>query len=176
MKSLAIGVLAGALVAAPRWSSAQNTPSTDSIFHANETSLDVFGSVSAGQETVNHISKDRIEDNGRLGLGLGVNHFFTRHLGIGGDAYTENTRHSFVDNASVNLIVRFPIDNIHLAPYAYGGGGYQFDPRNLGFGQVGGGVEWRLGWGLGIFTDARYVFTYRSRDIGVGRFGIRLGY
>ena len=62
------------------------------------------------------ISRERVEDNGRLGLGLGGNYFFTRHLGLGADAYTENTQHSFVDNTSGNLILRFPFDKIHLAP------------------------------------------------------------
>src|SRR5688572_28353339 len=86
------------------------TPSDppDSLFRASETSLDVFGSVSIGQETINHISKERVEDNGRLGAGLGLNHFFTRHFGLGIDAYTENTQHSFVDNTSGSLHFRIP--------------------------------------------------------------------
>src|SRR5215207_4044873 len=72
----------------------------DTLFFGNEASLDLFGSVSIGQETINHISNDRIEDNGRLGAGLGLNYFFTRNIGLGADAYTENTAHSFVDNTS----------------------------------------------------------------------------
>jgi hypothetical protein len=47
----------------------------------------------------------RVRDDGRLGLGLGGSYFFTRHLGLGGDAYTENAQHSFVDNASASLAV-----------------------------------------------------------------------
>jgi len=148
----------------------------DSLFQANDVSLDLFGSVSIGQQTINHISRERVEDNGRLGLGLGGNYFFTRYLGIGGDAYTENTQHSFVDNASGNLIARFPIDVIHLAPYVYGGGGYQFDPEGLAFGQIGGGLEFRFAKQIGLFADARYVFTDGTQNFGLGRLGLRLGF
>jgi hypothetical protein len=155
---------------------ADDTAPADSLFRANETSLDLFGTVSVGQEIINHISRHRVEDNGRLGLGLGGNHFFTRNIGLGVDAYTENTQHSFVDNSSANLIVRFPIDAIHLAPYVFGGAGYQFDPSGLWFGQAGGGLEVRFTKNLGIFTDARYVFTDGTRNFGVGRLGLRCAF
>jgi hypothetical protein len=148
----------------------------DSLFHPQEFNLDLFGSVSIGQETINHISRNRVEDNGRLGLGLGGNYFFTRYLGLGGDAYTENTQHSFVDNASGNLIVRFPIDPAHLAPYVFGGAGYQFDPDGLVFGQAGAGLEFRFTRTIGLFADARYVFTDGTQNFGLGRLGLRLGF
>jgi hypothetical protein len=150
--------------------------SVDLLFHPNEFTLDLFGSVSIGQETIDNISGDRIEDDGRLGLGLGANYFFHRLLGIGADAYTENAGHSFVDNTSGNLIFRLPFDRIHLAPYAYGGGGYQFDPSGLWFAQAGAGLEVRFSKVCGIFTDARYVFTDGTQNFGVGRLGLRLGF
>jgi len=55
------------------------------------------------------------------------------------DAYTENTQHSFVDNTSGNLIIRFPFDAIRLAPYVFGGAGYQFDPTGLWLARLGAG-------------------------------------
>jgi hypothetical protein len=146
------------------------------LFPAHQASLDLFGSVSIGQETINHISRERVEDNGRLGLGFGGNYFFTRNLGLGGDAYTENTQHSFIDNTSGNLILRFPFEAAHLAPYIYGGAGYQFDPEGLWFGQAGGGLEYKFTRVFGIFTDARYVFTDGTQNFGMGRLGIRLGF
>jgi len=150
-----------------------NASPPDWLFRANETSIDLFGSVSVGQETINHISRERVEDNGRLGLGLGANHFFSRNLGLGVDAYTENAGHSFVDNTSGNLIVRFPFESVHLAPYVYGGAGYQFDPSGLWFGQAGGGLEFRFAKQVGLFVDARYVFTDGTQNFGVGRLGFR---
>ena len=86
------------------------------LFRANELSLDLFGSLSVGQEVLQDISADRVKDDGRLGAGLGLNYFFTRFVGVGADAYSENTSHSFVDTASANLIVRFPFEGAHLAP------------------------------------------------------------
>ena len=165
--------IAGALALATVAAAAQDS---DPVFRANETQLDIFGTVSVGQETLDNISSNRVEDNGRLGLGLGVNHFFTRYLGLGADAYTENENHSFVDNASANLILRFPIDKLHLAPYIYGGGGYQFDPTELKFAQAGAGLELRFTKQFGIFVDARYVFTDEVQDLGVGRAGIRIAF
>ena len=154
----------------------QNTPPSDWLFRANECSLDLFGSVSVGQEVINHISKERVEDNGRLGAGLGFNYFFSRNVGFGADAYTENAGHSFVDNTSGNLIVRFPFDSVHLAPYVYGGGGYQFDPSGLWFGQAGGGLEFRFTKQVGLFADGRYVFTDGTQNFGVARLGLRLAF
>lgn len=142
-------------------------------FRANEASLDLFGSVSVGQETIDNISRERVKDDGRLGAGVGGNYFFTRHLGLGADAYTENTQHSFVDNTSGNLIVRFPFESVRLAPYVYGGAGYQFDPSGLWFGQAGGGLEFRFSKQVGLFTDARYVFTDGTENFGVARLGLR---
>jgi len=154
----------------------QNSPPSEWLFRANECSLDLFGSVSVGQEVINHISKDRVEDNGRLGAGLGLNYFFSRNVGFGADAYTENAGHSFVDNTSGNLIVRFPFESVHLAPYAYGGGGYQFDPSGLWFGQAGGGLEFRFTKQVGLFADGRYVFTDGTQNFGVARLGLRLAF
>ncbi len=172
MKFWVTGVLCMAVTAA----TAQSNIREDSIFRANETSLDLFGSVSVGQETINHISGNRVVDDGRLGAGVGLNYFFTRYFGMGGDAYTENTGHRFVDNASGNLIGRFPIESIHLAPYVYGGGGRQFDPSKVWFGQAGGGLEFRFSPHVGLFADARYVFTDGTKNFGLGRLGLRLSF
>jgi hypothetical protein len=146
----------------------------EEIFHANEASIDLFGSVSIGQQTINHISGDHVRDDGRLGAGIGLNYFITRNIGVGGDAYTENTAHNFVDNASGNLIFRIPIDKAHLAPYVFGGGGYQFDPNEVWFGQVGVGLEVRLTHNLSFIVDARYVMPEQIDNYGVGRAGLRI--
>lgn len=152
-----------------------NSPD-EPLFRANEFSLDMFGSVSVGQQTINHISGEHVRDDGKLGAGIGLNYFLTRNIGIGGDAYTENTAHNFVDNASGNLIFRIPIDKIHLAPYVYGGGGYQFDPNEVWFGQIGAGLEVRITHNVSLFADARYVMPEKIDNFGVARGGIRLSF
>ncbi len=138
--------------------------------------MDVFGSVSVGQEVINHISRDRVKDDGRLGLGVGGNYFLNRYVGFGADAYTENTDRSFVDDVSGNLILRLPFDAIRLAPYVYGGGGRQFDPSDIWFAQAGGGLEFRFTPRIGIFADGRYVFTDEKRNIGLARLGARFSF
>ena len=170
-------LLAAALFCLPVAAATAEDYSEDNpLFRANEVSLDLFGSLSVGQETLNDITDERVRDDGRLGMGLGANYFFTRHLGLGGDAYTENAGHSFVDNASGNLIFRIPLDSIHLAPYAYGGGGRQFDPTGLWFAQAGAGLEVRFTRNIGLFADGRYVFTDGTGNIGVGRLGFRYSF
>ena len=146
------------------------------FYRAQEFSIDVFGSGSIGQQTINNITGSRIEHNGRLGAGAGMNYFITRCFGIGGDAYTEDTAHDFVDSASGNLIGRLPIGDTGIAPYIFGGGGYQFDQVSQKFAQGGGGVEFRFAKHMGFFVDARYVFADRTQNYGVGRAGLRVSF
>jgi hypothetical protein len=97
---------------------------------------------------------DKVEDEARLGWGLGANYFFTRHFGLAAEAYTENAGHSFVDDASGSIVVRFPFDKARLAPYLFIGGGYQFDPIEQAFGHGGAGLEYRFINNAGVFIDA----------------------
>jgi hypothetical protein len=154
---------------------AQNSISsgTDDRFRENEFSLDGFGGLTVGENTFQHFSGDRVRDNGRLGLGAGANYFFTRYIGVGGEGYTENTAHNFVDNVSGSLIGRLPLGNSGIAPYLFGGGGHLFDPRVATSGHGGVGIEFRVNPHFGIFTDARYVFTDRIGNYGLGRLGVR---
>jgi hypothetical protein len=155
---------------------AQTANAPEELFQAHETSLDLFGSLSVGQETIDNISGESIEEDGEFGAGVGLNYFFTRMLGLGADAYSENTHGPFVDNTSANLILRFPLDKIRLAPYLYGGGGYQFDPGEVWFAQAGAGLEFRFNEGVGLFTDARYVMTDETENFGVARLGLRISF
>jgi hypothetical protein len=146
------------------------------FYRAEELSIDAFGMGSIGQQTIDHISGARVQHNGRAGAGVGANYFFTRYLGIGGDAFTENTAHDFVDSASGNLIWRIPIADTGIAPYAFGGGGYQFDEVSQKFAQGGAGIEFRFCEHAGFFVDARYVFADKTQDYGVGRAGLRVSF
>jgi len=148
-------------------------PISDQVFQANEFSIDAFGMGALSHSQLEGASRHSVRHDSRLGLGVGANYFFTRYLGIGADAYTEDTQHSFVDSTSGNLIFRIPIDAIHLAPYVFGGGGYQFDWSETWFGQAGAGLEFRFCKNIGLFADGRYVFNHDTEDIAVGRIGLR---
>jgi len=156
-----------------------NLPDTSpesSLYRAQELTIDLFGSGSINQQTINHLSGDKVTHNGRLGAGAGLNYFFCRYIGIGADAYSENTGHSFVDSTSGNLIGRLPIGDTGIAPYIFAGGGYQFDQVEQGFGQGGGGLEFRFTEKWGLFVDARYVIADKTENYGLGRVGLRLSF
>ena len=150
--------------------------SKDDRYRAQEVDVDIFASGSLGQTTLEHLSGSRITHDGRLGAGVGLGYFFTRNFGVGVDAYTENVGHSFVDSASANFIARVPLGNSGFAPYAFGGGGYQFDPVALWYGQAGAGLEFRFTRSVGLFVDGRYVFTDGTPNYGLFRGGLRLAF
>src|ERR1051326_8821743 len=70
------------------------------LYSANEFSIEAFGTGSIGEHSIQRWSGDRLVNESRLGAGLGLNYFFTRNIGVGGDAYSENTAHSLVDSSS----------------------------------------------------------------------------
>ena len=109
---------------------AEENASHDSkdLYRSKELSLDAFGSASLGAYTIENPSGERIEENTQLGAGLGLNYYFSRNIGIGADAYSEDTTGSFIDSASASLLLRFPLGKSGFAPYACGGGG-----RRTGF-------------------------------------------
>ena len=137
-----------------------------------EFSLQGFGTASLGESTLDHLSGANVRHNARLGAGVGINYFITRFVGIGAEAYSENTDGVFVDSASANLTLRLPIGDSGLAPYIFGGGGHQFGMTKQWFGQAGAGVEYRFTPHIGVFVDARGVAPAETKFYGVGRFGM----
>jgi hypothetical protein len=146
------------------------------LYRANELSLDAFGTDSLGHYAVDHPSGHRISHDSRLGAGLGVNYFFLKYVGVGGEAYTENTSHNFVDDTDGYLKLRLPIGNTGLAPYIIGGGGYKFDPVGAAYYDGGVGLEFRFTPHIGMFVDARYVNANHIHDYGLGRAGITFAF
>jgi hypothetical protein len=149
-----------------------------SVFRGNELSLDLFGGGTLDEHDIDHINGSRIRHDGRLGLGAGMNYFILPFLGVSGEFYTENPDHSFVDEASGNVVLRIPIPlgTFGLAPYAFGGGGHQFDPFEDTFAQAGGGLELRFTPHVGVFADARAVFTEHNANHGMARAGFRIAF
>jgi hypothetical protein len=146
------------------------------LYRAKELSLDAFGSASLGAYTIENPSGDRIEENTQLGAGLGLNYFFTRNIGIGADAYSEDTDGSLIDSASASLLLRFPLGKSGFAPYIFGGGGRQFDFVEAWFAQAGAGMEYRFTRNIGAFVDARWVLPDETKYYGVGRLGMRFSF
>ncbi len=57
-----------------------------------------------------------------------------------------------------NLFLRYPICSLNLAPYIVVGGGAAWDGTCIGYGNVGGGVEYRVTKNIGLFVDGRYFY------------------
>jgi len=145
-------------------------------YRANEFSADLFGTGSIGEYTITHPSGERVQENSKLGVGLGLNYFITRNIGLGADMYSENTSGPFIDSASGNVILRPPLGDSGCAPYIYGGGGHQFDMAKRWFAQLGAGFEYRFTPHIGAFIDARWVVPDQTKYYGVGRIGVRFAF
>jgi hypothetical protein len=141
-------------------------------FTAYEMSMDLFGSFIADERGIEHLFETNIR-HGHWGGGVGLNYFFTRELGIGGDINAADNGGSFIDMVDGNLIARFPIESAGLAPYLFGGGGRGMDPAWEWFGQAGVGLEWRFNRTTGIFSDGRYIWA-DSSDRLLLRAGVRV--
>jgi hypothetical protein len=148
----------------------------DDYYRSCELSMDAFGTASLGKYTLNHLSNARVRQNTRLGAGVGLSYFITRNIGIGAEAYSENTTGVFVDSASANLILRLPLSQSGFAPYVFGGGGHQFDRLKVWFGQAGVGMEYRFCPHVGVFVDARGVVPNETKYYGVARLGLRVAF
>jgi hypothetical protein len=146
------------------------------LYRSNELSVDVFGTASLGQYNIEHPSNQRVRQDTKFGAGAGLNYFITRYIGIGAEAYSENTTGTFIDSASANLMLRLPLGQSGFAPYILGGGGHQFDQTDFWFGQAGGGMEYRFSPNVGVFLDARAVWPNETKNYGVARLGLRFAF
>jgi hypothetical protein len=171
------------------WSSGvfvYNVP-PENRFTANELSLDLSGSYIAPERGLQHLFETDIRHRGHWGGNVGVNYFFLPYLGIGGNINMSANGGNFVDQALGNLILRWPICPIGVAPYIFGGGGRGFDsfgglpagvfdPTWQWFADGGVGLEWRPNATTGIFADATYMWHLKegSFDRLLLRFGLRL--
>ena len=145
------------------------------LYRAQELDLDLFGAASIGHQTLEHLSGNRLRHHGLYGGGGGLTYFFCRYVGVGGE-YDAETHHNFVDSAEGNVYLRVPILETGLAPYVFGGGGYQFEDVRQDFGQGGAGLEFRFTPHVGIFADGRYVFTDHTDNYAMVRAGVRIAF
>lgn len=146
------------------------------LYHGNELSLDLFGVGTLHEPYINSMGDRARHNTGNWGGGVGVNYFLGQHLGVGGDFYALSFKRSFVDVTTGNLIFRFPIGDTGLAPYVFGGAGYQFNGIDQIVAGGGGGIEYRCCEHIGVFVDVRWLAGVKTQSFGVGRAGIRLSF
>ena len=147
----------------------------NTFYRQHEIDVDLFGMGSLGESDINHLTGNKVVHDGRTGAGGGVTAYFCKWVGLGGDVWTEGWDRQL---ASGNLYFRAPIPDTGLAPYAFGGGGYEWNDTgpDQAIGDLGGGLELRFMKHLGVFVDARYIFADKTSDFGVGRVGLRLNF
>jgi hypothetical protein len=119
------------------------------------------------------VGADDIDDS--LGAGLAADYFFTRNLGVEGDA-TWGFADSTIHTVNASAVLRFPITSACIAPYVLAGGGIHTDGVTEGTFHVGGGLDVRLKDCFGIFADARYTFAQETDDYTVIRAGVRMNF
>jgi hypothetical protein len=147
-------------------------------FNDREFQIDIFGAYMDGN---GHTHAGPIREAG-YGGGIGVNYFFSRHIGIGVDATwiydhengaaNHDGHHNDDDettfhNITSSLIFRFPIDSACIAPYVFAGGGFHVDGDQWASAHAGVGIEYRIvPQRIGLFTDARFTYygTRYGRD------------
>jgi len=139
------------------------------LFRANELQLDAFAT------GLFHNSA-----RSAWGGGLGVNYYFTKFIGIGVEEDIFARRGETTEWAtSGNLLLRYPICSWNLAPYAMIGGGatYGCKRQGHGFGDIGAGLEYRFTNNIGLFTDARWLYSSQDPQSAVqGRAGLRFAF
>lgn len=154
-------------LAQPNWVSRFEYEASENAFRAGETQLDMFGLFATSDR--DNFSEDT------WGMGVGGNYFVTDKLGFGLDTYVSDV--DWPKHLEASVIGRYPLYEryyLSLAPYGFAGFGRQFLDKGQWTGHLGGGVEFRMNPSTGVFLDLRGVFSDRSRDFMVWRFGVRL--
>jgi hypothetical protein len=111
------------------------------------------------------------------GGGLGVNYFFTKFVGIGVEQALGGRGNQAEWLTAGNLFLRYPFC-FGLAPYGLVGGGFAYGTgKGHGFGHVGGGLEYRVTDNIGLFSDARYLYSSEDpKNALLGRAGLRFAF
>jgi hypothetical protein len=150
--------------------------SSDQLYRNMEVNLEAFGMGTVDEHGGNIFDGNHYSNHVRGGVGAGLEFFMWRYIGIEGEAWSETTHHSFVNDAGGNLVLRWPIGNTGLSPYIFGGGGYQWLPGQTTYEDGGAGLEFRFTPMIGIFADARFVTADKTSNYGMGRLGVKFSF
>ena len=165
--SLASVAFAGQPVYQATGKEIKNPIPPEPCFAETELQLDVYGAFVGPDGGVHHDG---------WGGGLGVNYYFSRHIGVGVDGTVTDNEGPELWQVHAHLLARFPIDtgSFCFAPYLKVGGGYQLDSQNDWSYGVGGGIEFRLTPRFGIFGEGGYYWTESdSNNYAQAKAGIR---
>lgn len=169
----------------------QANETTASCFADREWNVDLFGNYAWTQ----HGRERYIGQDHAFGGGIDVNYIFARYFGVGLEGYALDARDA-IGQVSGNVLVRFPIDRICLAPYAFAGGGVVFNGSKVGdrlangqignarksadsegIAQFGGGLEYRFTPHVGIMNDFTWtVVNGHDNNYGMIRTGVRFAF
>jgi len=144
-------------------------------YNAQELSLDLSGSYINPEHRLPDLFNTNIR-HGMWGGGVGLNYFFLREVGIGGDVNFSDHGDGITDQATGNVILRLPVGNTGFAPYAIGSGGRGMYPVWQWVYGGGVGLEYRFNPELGLFSDARYFWADRGFDRLFLRVGFRIAF
>lgn len=134
------------------------------VFKCNELSADGFLSFIGAERRPLAFPNTSIK-RGLWGGGIGVNYFWSRDVGISIDSAAYCGTPRFIQYVNANLLVRFPIEQIRLAPYLFAGAGRAYNPGWSWMGDAGVGFDFRICPKLALFTDGRYVIQNLSEPL-----------
>jgi hypothetical protein len=176
--AMAVLTVTATVTAQDRWSDRfrYDREGTD-LYPDHEMTIDLFAAYTDAKAKFNDTLDTSIR-GGDWGGGAGLNYFFTRNVGLGVDAFAQDNGEELVDAASASVILRLPVDVLHLAPYVFGGGGHNFQGSDSWTAHAGVGLELRLNSHTGIFVDGRHVFMERKSvsDYALIRSGLRFAF
>ena len=162
---LCLGMFRPTFTLADSWNQRFAWENSESKFAAPETTMDLFGSL--------RVPENKDIFGGQPGIGIGVNHFFTRYLGAGADTGVD--KFDWPNHINASLIGRYPINQWSLAPYVFAGFGRQFHDVAQWTYHFGGGVDYRLNRKMGLFLDVCATAPDVTKNFVLWRVGIRWG-
>jgi len=157
----------------PAGSSTWFNPDPNGLYRGNEFSLDAFGAATFDSRRHDDYYRRHDRDDSHEGGGGGLEYFFCRYAGVEAESFAVANDRNTDSAVGGNLILRWPIGSTGFAPYVLGGGGEEWTHRSEGYGDGGGGVEYRWTRCMGIFADGRFVVPASTRNYGMVRLGVR---
>jgi hypothetical protein len=112
-----------------------------------------------------------------FGGGVGLSYFFDRYIGVGASVQRDGADGKFSDGLFIDasLILRYPIDQWKVTPYAFAGAGRSTEVNDWGA-HVGIGLEVGVFHHVNVFTDYRQIFRQSYVNDGNIRLGLRFGF